>query len=213
MIQSFRKLSLMAHVVCSVGWIGALAGFLALSIAGVASYDPERIRASYVSMELLGRFVLVPLSFSALATGIFLSLSTEWGLVRHYWVLAKLVLTVIATFLLLLHQFTAVTAAASAASASGPRPHPELGDLGTQLVANAVGGILILIAVTALSIYKPWGPTRFGLRSSQSQAVSVGVPLPKGLKVALIIVALVGIAFAVIHLLGGGMGHRHHVAR
>jgi hypothetical protein len=34
-----RKLNLTAHVTSSVGWLGAVAAFLALSIAGMASDD------------------------------------------------------------------------------------------------------------------------------------------------------------------------------
>jgi hypothetical protein len=47
-----RKWALTAHIVFSVGWAGAAAGFLALSIAGVTSQNPEVVRAAYVGMNL-----------------------------------------------------------------------------------------------------------------------------------------------------------------
>lgn len=40
-----RKLALTAHVVSSVGWLGAVTAFLALSIAGLTSKDPRRSAA------------------------------------------------------------------------------------------------------------------------------------------------------------------------
>ena len=37
MAPGLRKLVLTAHIVSSVGWLGAVAGFLALSVAGLTS--------------------------------------------------------------------------------------------------------------------------------------------------------------------------------
>jgi len=37
------------------------------------------------------------MSLAALATGLVQSLGTEWGLLRYYWVLGKLFLTIFAT--------------------------------------------------------------------------------------------------------------------
>jgi hypothetical protein len=44
------------------------------------------------------------LSFASLLTGVVQSLGTPWGLFRHYWVLAKLLLTVLAVIVLLLQM-------------------------------------------------------------------------------------------------------------
>ena len=40
MTPGLRKVALTTHVTSSVGWIGAVAAFLALAIAGVGSQDP-----------------------------------------------------------------------------------------------------------------------------------------------------------------------------
>ncbi len=87
MRPGLRKLTLTAHVVSSVGWLGAVVAYLALSIAGLTSADPQRIRAAYIAMELVGWWGIVPLSTSSLLTGLLQSLGTAWGLFRHYWVL------------------------------------------------------------------------------------------------------------------------------
>jgi hypothetical protein len=210
MTAGVRKLALTAHVTFSVGWLGALAGFLALSIVGLASTHMESVRSSYLSMELLGRFVIVPLSFAALATGILQALGTEWGLTRYYWVLAKLVLSLFATFVLLLHQFTAVADAAKIVSDSAAVAHPAMGGIGIQMVANAGGGLLVLIVITALSIFKPWGPTRFGRRHLASPRLVSEQRMPKALKIVLVIIAVLAAAFAILHLAGGGLGHHAH---
>jgi hypothetical protein len=48
-------------------------------------------------MELTSWVVLVPLSLGSLATGLICSLGSAWGLFRHYWVLFKLLINLVAT--------------------------------------------------------------------------------------------------------------------
>lgn len=155
MTPHLSKLSLTTHITCSVGWLGAVAGFLVLSIAGLTSRDAEVVRGSYLSMNLIGLYMIVPLSLAALTTGLIQSLGTEWGLFRHYWVLTKLTLTVGATGLLMLHQFKAVETAARPVSALAPGTLPELGGLGTELLSKAALALLTLLVTTTLSVFKP----------------------------------------------------------
>ena len=107
MTPRLRKFALTAHVTSSVGWLGAVAVFLALAVAGLTSQDAQTVRAAYLAMELTGWFVLVPLSLASLLTGLVQSLGTAWGLFRHYWVLFKLLINVVATIVLLLYMQTA----------------------------------------------------------------------------------------------------------
>ena len=69
-------------------------------------------------MEPAAWSVLVPLAFASLLTGLIQSLGTNWGLARHYWVLAKLLINVVTTTVLLLYL---PTFAAMAAVAADPR--------------------------------------------------------------------------------------------
>src|SRR3990170_4099331 len=104
MTLRLRKLALTAHVTSSVGWLGSVGGFLALAVAGLTSQDSQLVRATYLAMELTGWFVIVPLSLASLLTGLVQSLGTEWGLFRHYWILVKLLITILATIVLLVHM-------------------------------------------------------------------------------------------------------------
>ena len=54
MTPRLRKLTLTAHVVFSVGWLGAIVPYLALAIAGLASHDVQMARAVFLSMEVIG---------------------------------------------------------------------------------------------------------------------------------------------------------------
>jgi hypothetical protein len=93
MQPNIRKFVRTVHVVVTVGWLGVVAGFLALAITGLNSQDAQLVRASYLAMDLITRFVIVPLSLiPLLLTGPVLSLGTPWGLFRHYWIIVKLVI-------------------------------------------------------------------------------------------------------------------------
>lgn len=159
---ALRKFALTAHVIVSVGWIGVVAGFLALAIVGLVSPDVQLVRASYVAMDFTYRAVVTPLGLASLATGIISSLSTDWGLFRHYWVVVKLLLTVPAVWLMLVHLEPVAHAAraASEMTLSGD----DLAGLRVQLIVYAVAALLVLLTATGLSTFKPRGRTRYGTR-------------------------------------------------
>lgn len=228
MAPRLRKVGLTAHIASSVGWLGAVAAFLVLSVAGLTSRDAGTVRGAYLAMNLLGQFLIVPLSVIALATGLIQALGTEWGLFRYYWVLVKFTLTMGATLLLVLHQFTAVAAAAQQVSGTAPGALPEIGPLGTQLVGDAGLALLALLAITVLSVYKPWGRTQYSRRKQRDQRGSAdltsirpvtmagpdqdptGNGLPFGLKVFVVVFGVIVVVFAALHHLGGGHGRHGH---
>ena len=208
MTPTLRKLNLTAHVVSSVGWLGSVAAFLALSIAGLMSRDAETVRGAYIAMNLIGQFVIVPLSVVALLTGIVQSLGTEWGLFRHYWLLMKFLLTLAATVLLLLHQYTAVARAAKLASAVAAGAMPSTGSTGVQITGDAGLGLLALLIITILSFYKPWGLTRYGRRIKAPQRPDTEIPAGRRVFLAIVgVLAVVG--FVLSHLTGHGLYHGH----
>ena len=53
MTPQLRRLMLTVHVSTSLGWVGALAAFLALAVAGAASSDPQTVRSAYVANALI----------------------------------------------------------------------------------------------------------------------------------------------------------------
>jgi uncharacterized membrane protein len=163
-----RDLSLTVHILASIGWFGAVLAFLALAIAGLASPAPRLATASYLAMQLATRYAILPLCFASLATGILQSLATRWGLFRHYWVVIKLVLTLLATAVLLLHTRPIDQLATLAGRADiAPADHHAIR---IQLVFDASAALIVLITATALAVYKPRGLTRRGLRTLRGSA-------------------------------------------
>jgi len=167
MTRGVRRFALTAHVLASVGWFGAVAVFLGLAVAGLTSPDAQLVRAAYLAMEVTGWAVIVPLAIASLLTGLISSLGTAWGLIRNWWVVAKLLITVPSTILLLVHMppisFVASVAAATTLSSA------DHAQLRIQFVAQAAAALLVLLVATTLSVYKPRGRTRWGRRQRDQQ--------------------------------------------
>ena len=64
MTPFFRKLGLTVHITSSVGWLGAVAAFLVLAIAGLSSENNLIVRSSYITMELIGWLIIIPFSLA-----------------------------------------------------------------------------------------------------------------------------------------------------
>jgi hypothetical protein len=167
MTPRLRKFVLVAHVTSSVGSLGAVAVFLALAVAGLTSQDAQMVRAAYVANGFIAWYVILPLILAALLIGVVQSLGTPWGLFRHYWVLTKLLLTVLTLIVLLLQMegisyMAGVTTETTLSSA-------ELLGLRRSLRLHAAGGLVVLLVTTMLSIYKPRAMTRYGWRKQHAQ--------------------------------------------
>jgi hypothetical protein len=218
MTPSIRKLALTAHVTSSVGWLGSIGGFLALAVAGLRSQDAQTVRAASLAAELITWWVIIPLAFVSLLTGLIMSLGTPWGLFRHYWVLAKLLITLLATGLLLLHT-RPIGLLADIARETGTLSGPQVRQLQTQLVRDAVLAMLALLVNVTLSVFKPQGVTGYGRRKQReqrerrdtSQAVATALSdgtAPRWAKVFAIIALVFIVWFIVLHLTGRGL-HGH----
>lgn len=166
MTTGWRKLALTAHVTSSVGWLGAVAAFLAMAVTGVASQDAQTVHAVYLAMNLTTVYVIVPLALACLLSGVVQALGSTWGLFRHYWVVVKLLVTLFATTVLLL-QTGSIAYLADLATQPAPIG-ANLYQARLSLVVHSGGGLLVLLVPTMLSVYKPRGRTRYGRRKLQA---------------------------------------------
>ena len=159
-----RKLMLTVHVASSVGWLGAIAAYLALNVPALASNNEQNVRAAYLMMEPVMRYALIPLAATSVATGVIQALGTPWGLFRHYWVTISLALTTFAFAILLLHL-----PAVEDLTAAAMDPAADVDELGGDLF-HSVGGLVVLLVPLVLNIYKPRGLTRYGWRQAQRRS-------------------------------------------
>jgi hypothetical protein len=160
-----RQVALIGHIAASLGWLGAVAAFIVLDVATVASEDVQVLRAAYIGMDLVTRWAIVPLALAAFASGLVMSLGTPWGLFRHWWVVATLALTAAATLVLLVQVPLIGHRAAMAADPA--TPDAGLRSLG-NLLLHSVGGAAVLLTITVLNVAKPRGLTRHGWKRQQA---------------------------------------------
>lgn len=154
---TLRSLLLPVHVILGVGWAGAVAVFLALAVTGVGG-DDVIVRAAAIAMDVTARYVITPLSVAAPATGLLLALGTRWGVLKHYWLVFKLVLTIPSTALLTLHMGP-IRQIADVAINGGPMA--TVAALRQQTALDASIALAVLVAVAALGVIKPRGTTPF----------------------------------------------------
>jgi hypothetical protein len=161
-----RKIVLGVHIAVSVGWIGAVAAYLALDLAAARTEDVALVRAAYTAMSVIAVRVIVPLAVGALVTGIAVSLGTKWGLLRHYWVVISLLLTLLATGVLLVETRTIAELARRAAD---PAAGLEAVRVAGGTLVHSIGGLAVLLMILVLNIAKPQGLTRYGWRRQQAR--------------------------------------------
>lgn len=159
-----RRVSLIVHVVSSASWLGLTLGLLALGITATTTGSAVTVEASVRTMKLFADWLLLPLAFLTLLSGLLLSLGTAWGLARHRWVWTKFWLTLATTTATAFALRPAANAAVTAVAADGVLP-----DAGDVLFGPVVS-LSAYVFMTVISVLKPWGPTRRGRRLRASAA-------------------------------------------
>jgi hypothetical protein len=222
MSPRLRKFTYTTHITSSVAWIGAVIVFIAMAALALTSRDAATVRGAYLVMAPAAWFALVPLAHASLLTGIALSVGTTWGLIRHYWVVLKLGITVFCTVILMIYMGTFRQMAGIAAD-----PFVDLEAVrNASPLLHATVALVLLLVTTVLGVYKPFGLTAYGRRitSQRGGPDIVGAGIPKrdsdsvrargrfrgrSLEAYLVITVLaLFVVLIVLHLIGGG-AHRH----
>ncbi|MDT0455616.1 DUF2269 domain-containing protein [Streptomyces sp. DSM 41527] len=164
-----RRALLVLHIAVSVSWLGLTLGLLALGVTGYTTGSPDMAGIAYRAMKIFGDWLVLPVALVSLVSGLVLSLGTAWGLARHRWVCVKFWLTLITVLLSVFSLRPGINDLAAEAAAGAP--HPDI----SLVVAPAVATATYLF-LTAISVLKPWGPTRRGsrLRAAQSAVARAG---------------------------------------
>ena len=209
--QWARKFILATHVMFSVGWFGAVATFVVLNIVGVNSSDSKIISSSYIAMNLIAWYIILPFCIASFLTGLIQAIFTQWGLFKHYWIIVKLVLTTGCTLLLIVHMQSISEGALLASSAE--LPFVALKALGTTLFFKAVAALIVLSFIITISIYKPWGKVSFTKqKEGENSRIVVIRPFSKKSKIYIGISIIATLLFLIYkHISNGGMNmHNHH---
>jgi hypothetical protein len=149
---------LTAHIVVAGAWIGidVVLGVLVFTALLTGSSRTEAL-----CYQALGLFAVWPLLVAGgltLLTGTVLGVGTNYGLVRYWWVVVKLVMNLVLLTLIALALRPGVAEAVryGEALAAGTPSSAGVGRLFMPPIVSST----VLIAATVLSVFKPWGRVR-----------------------------------------------------
>jgi ABC-type anion transport system duplicated permease subunit len=118
-------------------------------------------------MGIFGDVLIIPVNLTILITGLVLALGTPWGLLRYYWVVTKLVLTLGLATASIFGLRARIADAADNLSAI-PEGARDVGTVGILLVVLLPIALGVYVTTTVLGIYKPWGRTHRGRRTQRT---------------------------------------------
>ncbi|WP_329297185.1 hypothetical protein OG410_42095 [Streptomyces sp. NBC_00659] len=160
-----RKLTLAIHVVTSVGWVGLSLSMAVLAVMGLTTKDAAVAKGVYYAMYVFDDTSVTVFSVTAAVSGILLSCGTAWGLLLHWWIIAKWAITLFMTvFAWFVIHPVVVKATENTAEAGGAAPRP--GRPADFLVWSVPLLFALLTAAAVISVYKPWGRTARGIRAT-----------------------------------------------
>ena len=163
-----RKALVAAHAVSAACWVGVALTFVAMAVVAMSTND---IHATLTIYQLMATFDITLLpwtNFATFLTGIALSMTTKWGLIRYYWVAAKIVIAVgiLVMAFGFLHDSLerAGEEAATLAATGGTAAH--ISGAADVVLWGFGCALLSLVGAVLLSLYKPGGRTRRGRRAA-----------------------------------------------
>lgn len=151
-----RRALVACHVLASVGWLAYVTFVLVLAVYVYFADDPVLAGEVWMAVKVFNDLGAGVVSFVVLGTGVALGLSTRWGLVRHWWVIAKLgaAVAVIVGGLLVLRP-SATYLGDHLVAVGGTHRTAHL----TLTVGVALAFALLAFAAV-VSYARPWGPVR-----------------------------------------------------
>ena len=155
-----RKIWVFTHVAVSVGWFGGGYAMLVMAIVAMTDAGTPLRPAAYELMRISDNAIMIPGSLGALITGLVVGLGTRWRVLRHWWVVTKLLLTIGGMAFAYLYIAQRVETALDMALRIGPtEPHTDIAPLAPGIVAGSSLMLVVLLTTTWLSVRKPWGRT------------------------------------------------------
>jgi hypothetical protein len=158
-----RQLLMVLHYVTSVGWLGVGLCQLTLNLVALTTADPLMRHHVHEINHVLDRQLLTVLALGAAATGVLLAWRSTWGLLRHWWIVVKLIIT--AALLVFLPVWMGGWASQAIAATTPAGPDPAYLTILADLIAGSLSVLVTLVAVVAISLTKPWGRIHRGRRA------------------------------------------------
>ncbi|MEY9931730.1 putative membrane protein [Catenulispora sp. GP43] len=159
-----RKALVCLHVAVSVSWLGVTLCLLALAVTAMTTDDADMVRAAYRAMKVIGDTLVLPVSLTALLSGLWLALATSWRLFTWRWVTVKFWLTLAAAGASIFALRARLDEAAHVAALHpvGSVADMHLGFLRYNMVIIPSVATCVYLANVMISVTKPWGRRKAG---------------------------------------------------
>jgi uncharacterized membrane protein len=157
--QKKKNLLVAIHVISVASWIGGTLGMLLLGIYLHNADNAEQLTYTLASMEVIDENLLKYPALLTLLTGILLSVWTQWGLVKHYWVTIKLATTIITIMIgiLFLNKWTASLADMIEDMGFASLQTEGFQSTWLDMVTTSSFNLLCLFLMVFITYYKPFG--------------------------------------------------------
>ncbi|MEC4804858.1 MAG: DUF2269 family protein [Jaaginema sp. PMC 1079.18] len=148
-----------AHVTFAGIWFGTGLCLVVMVLRNAHNPNGDGLYAVNEMAKFLDDFLIIPTATLSLLTGFFLSWLTNWGFVKHYWVMTKWFLTisliVFGTFWLgpWINAVTSISEAERLQALANPLYVLD----NRALIWGGIVQTFCLAIVIAISILKPWG--------------------------------------------------------
>jgi hypothetical protein len=146
-----NQAALTAHILAAAAWFGIAVVVAFCGIAAAATSNPALPHVFFTMMQT-APWLSIPVGLMAVATGVLLGLGTAHGLIRHWWVVAKIV---IAAAVILADALIIGPAAQHAV---------QSGHASSVLRGAIIGHVCVLAVAIALAVFKPRARTPWGRR-------------------------------------------------
>lgn len=157
-----RKVLVAAHAVFAACWVGVALTFVAMSVVAMSTTDIRTTQAVYELMAAFDITLLPWTNFGTILTGIALSMTTKWGLVRYFWVVTKIAIAVgiLVMAFGFLHDALERAAHEAAALAAVGGTAAQISGASDVVLWGFGVALLSLVGALLLSLYKPGGRIR-----------------------------------------------------
>lgn len=161
---NLRKKNLLVtiHVLSVIAWFGGAICMLLLGLYMQKAEDGEQLYYTLANMHLIDATLIRYPALVAFISGILLSVWTQWGLFKHYWVVIKFALTlfIILIGIFFLNNWLSFLLEHAPLFGLGSFHHHQFQTTSLSLINVSLFNILAMALMTLITYFKPLGKIR-----------------------------------------------------
>jgi len=161
-----KRWLLSAHLLCTVAWLGAGLCSLIFNLTALFTTDPHLLTAAYVFADILDKAILRGGAIGALITGVLLSVLTQWGLFRFYWIIIKEMVSMLCLIIgVIMSDWNDEAISLTVRWGLQALHQPLYLTDRTLMFLGIFFQLVSLSGIIVISVFKPWGQRKRAQRS------------------------------------------------